>query len=246
MLYLGIDLHRKQLTVSVRNEKGDVILRRQVSTRPERVEAFLKWIETEGGFVAIVETCGFEDWLIGLLKEHGCRDVVLIQPERRSRKKTDRRDAYVGPTDRGTGADNCRTIPGEPNGSNFSDVAGREHLQRFGISGKDRPDRELPPASQPGELLGADARVSQLRRGDGPVGLDHQAGQSDGPFYFGAIGASRLTKRSMDAFLVRTNQTPTWFEDRTGRSHATVGDHFLAHGKTSRTLHVGWSATATV
>jgi transposase len=34
MLYLGIDQHRKQLTVSVRNEAGDVVLRRQVSTEP--------------------------------------------------------------------------------------------------------------------------------------------------------------------------------------------------------------------
>lgn len=32
MLYLAIDQHRKQLTVNVRNEKGDVIIRRQVST----------------------------------------------------------------------------------------------------------------------------------------------------------------------------------------------------------------------
>ncbi len=99
MLYLGIDLHRKQLTVSVRNEKGDVILRRQVSTRWERVREFLEWIKAEakreGGFVAIIETCGFEDWLIGLLKEHGCRKVVLIQPEKRSKKKTDQRDAHA-------------------------------------------------------------------------------------------------------------------------------------------------------
>jgi hypothetical protein len=36
MLYLGIDQHRKQLTVSVRNEAGDVTLRRQVSTGGER------------------------------------------------------------------------------------------------------------------------------------------------------------------------------------------------------------------
>ena len=32
MLYLGIDQHRKQLTVCIRNESGDVIFRRQVST----------------------------------------------------------------------------------------------------------------------------------------------------------------------------------------------------------------------
>jgi len=37
MLYLGIDQHRKQLTVCVRNEQGDVISRRQVSTEWKRV-----------------------------------------------------------------------------------------------------------------------------------------------------------------------------------------------------------------
>jgi len=33
MLYLEIDLHRAQMTVSLRNENGDVILRNKVSTR---------------------------------------------------------------------------------------------------------------------------------------------------------------------------------------------------------------------
>ena len=33
MLYLGIDLHSKQLTVNLRGEDGEVIMRRQVSTR---------------------------------------------------------------------------------------------------------------------------------------------------------------------------------------------------------------------
>jgi hypothetical protein len=31
MFYLGIDQHRKQLTVNSRNEAGDVVLRRQAS-----------------------------------------------------------------------------------------------------------------------------------------------------------------------------------------------------------------------
>ena len=47
----------------------------------------------EGGFVAIVEVCGFNDWLLKLLAEYGCREIVLVQPEKRSKKKTDRRDA---------------------------------------------------------------------------------------------------------------------------------------------------------
>jgi transposase len=96
MLYLGIDQHRKQLTVCVRNEAGDVIVRRQVSTEWERVRAFVAEIGKragKAGFVVIVEVCGFNDWLVKLLKEYECRQALLIQPEKRSKKKTDRRDA---------------------------------------------------------------------------------------------------------------------------------------------------------
>jgi len=98
MLYLGIDQHRKQLTVSLRNEAGDAILRRQVSTQWGRVRAFFEELsrlaESEGGFVAVVEVCGFNDWLLKMLPEYGCRQTVLIQAEKRSKKKTDRRDAH--------------------------------------------------------------------------------------------------------------------------------------------------------
>lgn len=98
MLYLGIDQHRKQLTVSIRNEAGDVTLRRQVSTEWDRVRAFFDELQQlaklDGGFVAIVEVCGFNDWLLKMLVEYGCRDTVLIQAEKRSKKKTDRRDAH--------------------------------------------------------------------------------------------------------------------------------------------------------
>jgi transposase len=97
MLYLAIDQHRKQLTVNNRNEQGDVLLKRQVSTEWPRVREFLEEVRKlsvpEGGFVAILEVCGFNDWLIKLLAEYGCRETILIQPEKRSRKKTDRRDA---------------------------------------------------------------------------------------------------------------------------------------------------------
>ena len=41
MLYLAIDQHRKQLTVNLRNEEGDVVLKRQVSTEWARVRSFL-------------------------------------------------------------------------------------------------------------------------------------------------------------------------------------------------------------
>ena len=97
MLHLGIDQHRKQLTVNVRDEQGDVVLKRQVSTQWDRVRKFFEELrqraEPEGGFMAVVEVCGFNDWLLEMLNDYGCRETVIIQPEKRSRKKTDRRDA---------------------------------------------------------------------------------------------------------------------------------------------------------
>ncbi len=97
MLYLAIDQHRKQLTVNLRNPSGDVMLKRQVSTQWERVRAFLEELrqrsQPEGGFVTILEVCGFNDWLLKLLAEYGCCETILVQPEKRSKKKTDRRDA---------------------------------------------------------------------------------------------------------------------------------------------------------
>jgi hypothetical protein len=74
MLYLAIDQHRKQLTVNLRNEAGDVILKRQVSTEWKRVREFLEEVRNEGapegGVVTILEVCGFNDWLLKLLSEY--------------------------------------------------------------------------------------------------------------------------------------------------------------------------------
>ena len=96
MLYIGIDLHGKQMTVSVRDQAGNVILRRQVSTRPAKVKKFLQELVALGGgkYVVLLEVCGFHDWLVQELKaQPSCMEVVLIQPEQTSKKKTDRRDA---------------------------------------------------------------------------------------------------------------------------------------------------------
>ena len=98
MLYLGIDQHAKQLTVSLRDQAGDIRLRRQVSTEPAKCRQFLTKLnekaEAEGGYVAIVEVCGFNDWLLRILPEHGCRQVILVQPTKKPKVKTDRRDAH--------------------------------------------------------------------------------------------------------------------------------------------------------
>jgi len=98
MFYLGIDQHAKQLTVNLRDAEGDAILKRQVSTRPDKVLEFFQRLtarcaQANCGFWAIVEVCGFNDWLIEMLKNFRCDRIVLIQPQDASRRKTDRRDA---------------------------------------------------------------------------------------------------------------------------------------------------------
>ena len=97
MFYVAVDQHSKQLTVSVREESGDVLLRRQVSTDWKRVRMFWEEIRersaASGGFVVILEVCGFNDWLVVMLREYGCREIVLVQADERSKTKTDRRDA---------------------------------------------------------------------------------------------------------------------------------------------------------
>lgn len=98
MLYLGIDQHARQITISLRAENGDVLLARQVSTQPERINAFFQQLTREclrqgESFVAVLEVCGFNDWLIRMLHDYHCKKVILIQPDDRKRQKTDRRDA---------------------------------------------------------------------------------------------------------------------------------------------------------
>lgn len=94
MLYLAIDQHSKQITVSVRNAEGETIMGRQVSTRREQIKSFFEQlVALDAEFMAILECCGFNDWLIEELRGWKCCEIVLIHPEKPSKKKTDRRDA---------------------------------------------------------------------------------------------------------------------------------------------------------
>jgi transposase len=98
MLYLGIDQHARQITISLRDEDGDVLQARQVSTQPEKINAFFQQLTRERlrdgeSFVAVLEVCGFNDWLIAMLHDYRCHKVILIQPDERKKRKTDRRDA---------------------------------------------------------------------------------------------------------------------------------------------------------
>jgi len=97
MLYLGIDQHKRQLTVNLRGEDGSVVLKRQVSTKWEKVREFFADLAeksaAEGGFWAILEVCGMNPWLLEMLAEYGCGEIVVTQPTSRAKQKTDRRDA---------------------------------------------------------------------------------------------------------------------------------------------------------
>ena len=98
MLYLGIDQHARQLTISLRDDHGDVLQARHVSTQPDKIQAFFAKLTRDlaqdgESFIAVVEVYGFNDWLIRLLRDYRCHKVILIQPEERKKRKTDRRDA---------------------------------------------------------------------------------------------------------------------------------------------------------
>jgi transposase len=98
MLYLGIDQHARQITISLRDQGGDVVQARQVSTQPEKVRAFFEQLTRQRlpageAFVAVLEVGGCNDGLIRMLHAYRCHQVILIQPDERKQCKTDRRDA---------------------------------------------------------------------------------------------------------------------------------------------------------
>jgi transposase len=97
MLFVGIDQHKRHLTICVRDEQGEIVLRRQVRTAWEEVDRFLGLLQKRAagheGYVAVMEVCGFNGWLIKRLTQWGCRRVCVIKAPDRVRQKTDRRDA---------------------------------------------------------------------------------------------------------------------------------------------------------
>ena len=53
MLYLGIDQHARQITISLRDDSGDVLQARQVSTRPEKLQTFFAKLTRERLFAQL-------------------------------------------------------------------------------------------------------------------------------------------------------------------------------------------------
>jgi len=97
MLYLAIDQHKNHLTINIRNEQGDVMQKGQISTRHAEIDdffvAFAKKARKHRGYMAIVEVCGFNDWLLAKLQKTRCSEIVVIQPDNSAVNKTDKRDA---------------------------------------------------------------------------------------------------------------------------------------------------------
>ncbi len=60
-------------------------------------------------------------------------------------------------------------------------VPGLGHYSAVAISSRIGERRPVQACRQPGELLRLDARLLQFGRGHAAAGLDHQAGQQDGP-----------------------------------------------------------------
>ena len=50
-------------------------------------------LHADESFDAVLEVYGFNDWLIRMLHDYRCHQVILIQPDDRKKCKTDRRDA---------------------------------------------------------------------------------------------------------------------------------------------------------
>ncbi len=74
ILYLGIDQHARQLSISLRDEQGDFSQARQVSTQPEKIQEFFAKLTQDcvrmcESFIAVLEVCGFNYRLIRLLHD---------------------------------------------------------------------------------------------------------------------------------------------------------------------------------
>jgi transposase len=97
MNFVGIDLHKKTISLCVVDQERNVLKRRQFyCSRPGRIVAFF---EELGPFRAVVEATASYEWLIELIEPMADR-VVLAHPKKlriiaESTRKSDKLDAQV-------------------------------------------------------------------------------------------------------------------------------------------------------
>lgn len=66
MFYRGLDQHARLLTISMRDDQGGVVQACRVSTLPEKIPEFFRWLKRDflrdgESFLAVVDVCGFND-----------------------------------------------------------------------------------------------------------------------------------------------------------------------------------------
>ena len=97
MHYIGIDLHKKSITICLVDQQGQIQARRQLSCQqPERIVA---WFQQWTPFQAVMEATASYEWLWQLLEPLADR-LVLAHPGKmriiaESTRKSDRYDARV-------------------------------------------------------------------------------------------------------------------------------------------------------
>src|SRR5207245_2222068 len=99
MNFIGIDLHKKTISVGVMNQERKVLRRPKFScAEPDQIMAFFQQCRP---FQAVVEATASYEWLWQLLEPLAQR-LVLAHPKKlrviaESKNKSDRLDAQVGP-----------------------------------------------------------------------------------------------------------------------------------------------------
>ena len=94
--YIGtMDLHSTTTDACVRNEKGNIVLRRRIETTPTELQKFVVGIP--GPKRVAVEECQMADWVTRVLKPH-VDEIVRSQPQfnkliSESEDKCDKRDS---------------------------------------------------------------------------------------------------------------------------------------------------------
>jgi transposase len=96
MLYVGVDLHKDQLTVVGKNALGEVVLKTRLPCRcVQRIQAFFEGLPRP--FRVAVEAVGFYEWFWDLVEPLADRMILANATEVRHRSpaepKTDYRDA---------------------------------------------------------------------------------------------------------------------------------------------------------
>ena len=97
MNFVGIDLHKKTISLCVVDQERNVLNRRQIyCSEPDRIVAFFEQL---GPFRAVVEATASYEWLIELIEPMADR-VVLAHPKKlriiaESTRKSDKLDAQV-------------------------------------------------------------------------------------------------------------------------------------------------------